>query len=136
MPPFYRPISIFVRAIQHRQPEDAPTRYPSNWRSLRRSVLERDGYRCCNCRRRRELHVHHIVPLARGGRNAASNLVTLCRACHERVEPHVHNLPRGKPDRWQPWRGRVSRWRSERHATRRPTRIDTHDGPSKKVIAR
>lgn len=76
-------------------------RYPRNWRRVRQQVLERDGYRCQNCGYerhwfrpwdRRTLDVHHIVPLSRGGTNRVSNLTTLCRHCHARVEPHVSHL--------------------------------------------
>jgi 5-methylcytosine-specific restriction endonuclease McrA len=60
--------------------------YPRNWASLRANALARDRRRCTRCGargRRVELHVHHIVPLARGGRNALDNLTTLCRDCHQ-----------------------------------------------------
>lgn len=30
-----------------------------------------------------ELHVHHIVPLSKGGDNSLSNLICLCEQCHE-----------------------------------------------------
>ena len=29
--------------------------------------------------------VHHIVPLAEGGSNDESNLMSLCRSCHEKI---------------------------------------------------
>jgi len=58
--------------------------YGWNWRALSRAVKERDGWRCVRCGASGvELHAHHIVPLSRGGSNDMSNLVTLCRACHE-----------------------------------------------------
>jgi hypothetical protein len=63
-------------------------RYPGDWDSIRTSALTRDGYRCGNCGASGPdvaLHVHHIVPLSRGGSNQLSNLRTLCNACHRQV---------------------------------------------------
>jgi len=54
-------------------------------------IFKRDRYRCRNCQRKGsdkgdvELHAHHIVPTERGGRDIRSNLVTLCKECHESV---------------------------------------------------
>jgi len=54
----------------------------SEWFSLRREILERDGYECQNCTNQSNLCVHHIVPISEGGSESKSNLVTLCRRCH------------------------------------------------------
>ena len=54
-------------------------------------VFNQDRYKCRNCQRKGgnkgdiELHAHHIVPTERGGQDTLSNLVTLCRECHESV---------------------------------------------------
>lgn len=53
--------------------------------SLRAKVLKRDGHRCRYCGRRfpaKQLHVDHVVPVARGGRDDERNLVTACVACN------------------------------------------------------
>lgn len=56
--------------------------------SLRYKVLSRDRFRCVACGRSPakdsdvELHVDHIVPWSRGGRNIESNLRTLCSNCN------------------------------------------------------
>lgn len=57
--------------------------YGSNWPTDRRRAIIRDGNRCVYCGAKTELHVHHIRPLSRGGTNAAHNLITLCRRCHQ-----------------------------------------------------
>lgn len=50
------------------------------------AVRERDRRRCANCRASGPevtLDVHHIVPRGRGGSDRMSNLVLLCRRCHD-----------------------------------------------------
>ena len=54
----------------------------------RKRILQRDGYKCRNCRRsvkekEVELEIHHIVPKAMNGSDKDSNLATLCRECHK-----------------------------------------------------
>lgn len=66
--------------------------YPDNWDDLRRMIYERDHYECANCAASDvELHAHHIVPLSLGGTNRMTNLITLCRTCHELLHPHMTN---------------------------------------------
>lgn len=53
--------------------------------STRYAVFERDGYRCRICGRGADdvmLHIDHIVPVSRGGKNAMSNLRVLCADCN------------------------------------------------------
>jgi hypothetical protein len=35
-----------------------------------------------------ELHVHHIRPWAKGGLTEEDNLITLCKTCHDGLDPH------------------------------------------------
>lgn len=53
--------------------------------SIRRFVLERDGYRCRfpGCRSTRNLDAHHLRHRARGGDHRSGNLATLCRGHHK-----------------------------------------------------
>lgn len=53
--------------------------------AVRRAVLKRDKERCVVCERAGSLHLHHYVPVAKGGVNATGNLVTLCANCHMAV---------------------------------------------------
>ena len=71
--------------------------YPPDWDWRKDDVKLRDGRRCTACgwpagarRRRRNLHVHHRVPLARGGDNSFANLTTLCHVCHRNQEGTGH----------------------------------------------
>jgi 5-methylcytosine-specific restriction endonuclease McrA len=53
---------------------------------LRFAVLRRDGFRCVYCGRGEpdgiKLHLDHLVPVVRGGRNELDNLVTACADCN------------------------------------------------------
>lgn len=48
----------------------------------RKSILERDEYKCRNCESESELEVHHIIPVSQDGTKDESNLCTLCSNCH------------------------------------------------------
>lgn len=67
--------------------------YPNDWNALRQAVRIRDE-QCMNCRRTPadtgdlQFDTHHIVPLGRGGSNRLSNLVLLCRDCHDAAHGH------------------------------------------------
>jgi 5-methylcytosine-specific restriction endonuclease McrA len=58
------------------------------WMSIRRKVLQRDGYACQCCGIvRRDNEVDHRIPLEQGGSNELDNLQTLCGGpdgCHTR----------------------------------------------------
>jgi len=94
----------------------APNDYGPNWETQRNAARARDGYRCRQCGKPettpspigdlpigegrgggRQHDVHHLVPFRSFGyvpgvnenyklANELDNLVTLCRACHRRVE--------------------------------------------------
>lgn len=73
-------------------------RYGPEWWEIRRSVLQRDNYRCQECGLSNSdskdtygegLSVHHIVPYEDGGTHALDNLVTLCKACHFEAEQQI-----------------------------------------------
>lgn len=52
---------------------------------VRFEVLTRDGRRCRMCGRTVGLHLHHVVYRSEGGKHVATNLLTLCYGCHDRV---------------------------------------------------
>lgn len=62
--------------------------YPPFWNYLREVVLSRDGDRCqvTGCPSRVTLHVHHKVPVSKGGEHILDNLVSLCNF-HHALEP-------------------------------------------------
>jgi 5-methylcytosine-specific restriction endonuclease McrA len=53
--------------------------------SIAKTVLERDDYRCRGCGTIRNLELHHLQYRSHGGKDAADNLVVLCRRCHNRM---------------------------------------------------
>ena len=82
------------------------TGYPPDWDERRKAVKQRDQYRCTQCgwpdgskRRARNLHVHHAVPLLKGGDNSLENLATLCHVCHRKAEGPGHDQVRYTPRR-------------------------------------
>lgn len=56
---------------------------------LRRSVYERDGYRCVVCGDTEPLTLDHIHPWSLGGPDSFENLQTLCRSCNSRKGARV-----------------------------------------------
>jgi len=63
----------------------------NSWWSLRKSAMERSEGMCDEpgCRSVAK-EVHHIVPLSRGGRNILSNLMCLCKSCHDKRHNHLY----------------------------------------------
>lgn len=49
---------------------------------LRRSVYERDEYRCKGCGSWVDLTIDHVLPEVAGGATELENLQTLCRPCN------------------------------------------------------
>ncbi len=56
-------------------------------RDIKKSVLERDNYRCQFCFEKfdpSELTIDHLIPLAAGGLDEITNYVTCCMPCNQR----------------------------------------------------
>ena len=56
--------------------------YPPDWGERRRLLIHSAGKRCSVCRTTSRLHVHHVIPLSRGGSHKLENLELLCETCH------------------------------------------------------
>ena len=54
------------------------------WEEMRQKVFRRDGYKCVICNEAKDLNVHHIT-YENLGAEKVSDLVTLCRNCHENI---------------------------------------------------
>src|SRR6266851_8067027 len=57
---------------------------PEEYTTVRRRVLERDGWRCQECGSMEILQVHHMKPRSRLGDDVLYNLITLCVDCHRK----------------------------------------------------
>lgn len=84
------------------------------WQIAKTTVRRRDNDQCQRCGQHGTHDVHHRIPRGMGGANTAhayraSNLLTLCRACHHHVEQHRaaardqgHLVPTGiDPEHWE-----------------------------------
>lgn len=70
----------FTEAGLEREPQRSATPAKRTLSALvRRTVLERDAYRCQECGGWADLSIDHVVPEAKGGTDDLDNLQTLCR---------------------------------------------------------
>ena len=89
----------------------------SEFRSLRRKVLEQHHYECYNCRARGKIvkaqEVHHVFKVREYPQYALSefveidgelkrNLIPLCRDCHNKEHRRLNHKPRAtlNEERW------------------------------------
>ena len=79
----------------HLRLEGRPDYRGGNWQVQAGRARERDGYRCRMCgvteeELKRQLDVHHRVPFrtfeSAAEANRLSNLISVCRPCHRRLE--------------------------------------------------
>jgi len=62
---------------------------------LRANIFERDRFRCRGCAKSAD-EIHHMVFRSQGGSDDPSNLVAVCRNCHEQA----HGRRGGKLPAW------------------------------------
>lgn len=83
------PVGIYV-LVEDRQAPEHDRVIPDH---VRRAVLQRDDYKCCECGWHhdkwnpsdpRHLEAHHLLQHVDGGNNTEENLITLCNICHDR----------------------------------------------------
>lgn len=99
--------------------------YPNDWDARRKRVYRRDNWTCQNCKQSggpngdAKLDAHHIVPVSKGGNHDVSNLVTLCRQCHNDAHGGIDDTPRKSPGK------NDSRSKSEERSTTSNKRFKT-----------
>lgn len=49
---------------------------------IKSEVLKRDNYECKKCGSKNNLHIDHIIPVTKGGKNLLNNLQVLCQQCN------------------------------------------------------
>ena len=64
--------------------------------NVKQYVRERDKYTCQICKadtikKGTGLEVHHIIPRSQGGSNKPSNLISLCKKCHNKVHSNSND---------------------------------------------
>ena len=106
-------------------PSESMDKYESaEWKAIEKIVKARDKHTCQSCGIKIGLTIHHILPREEQGTELPSNLITLCRYCHNDVEElglrnklQIIDLKRkrkyikqdhtiatnDKPIRWQQW---------------------------------
>jgi 5-methylcytosine-specific restriction endonuclease McrA len=90
-----RPYAKRVRAPVEPDPEKPwavmGKSVPSEWAVASRVIRERDKV-CQRCGSKRELHVHHVLPRARGGKmDGSTPLLLVCAGCHDYIH-HPRNV--------------------------------------------
>ena len=73
---------------QYSRDPEVHKKYGRAWKRIRDSYVHKHPL-CEQCLKEGRYvaveEVHHIVPLAEGGSNDESNLMSLCRSCHEKI---------------------------------------------------
>ncbi len=80
-----------LMAKQYEKYERAPDtrkKYGNEWRRVRARYVAKHPL-CERCLKEGRItpveEVHHIIPVNRGGTNAESNLMSLCKSCHNKI---------------------------------------------------
>lgn len=64
--------------------------YPGDWEQISLEYRKKIGFICEDCGEYApDGHVHHDVPVSRGGSSSVDNLMFLCKDCHKRRHPHM-----------------------------------------------
>lgn len=68
--------------------------YGKDWSATTKSVKQRDAGKCVECGSTKDVQLHHIIPLTKGGTNHGFNLISLCETCHCKRHAHMKNKVR------------------------------------------
>lgn len=78
-------IRAYRRGLIH---YDNPNKFgrTNQWESISKAIKISDKMKCCMCNATNvELDTHHIVYVKKFGTNQKTNLISLCRNCHEKI---------------------------------------------------
>lgn len=74
--------------------------YPNNWKDVASCIRRIDGFKCAVCTAQDQtIDVHHILYVSNFGTHQQSNLISLCRKCHE--AEHKRNFDFGETEKEQ-----------------------------------
>ena len=65
-------------------------------KNYKQACKVRDGFKCRVCKSSENLQVHHIKGRIKGGSDRLSNLMTLCKDCHDKYHTEGLKLPKQK----------------------------------------
>ena len=61
----------------------------ASWQEV---IVDYLGGLCIWCGTDKKLHLHHSLPLSRGGRNVMSNLELVCSKCHKALHKQISKI--------------------------------------------
>ena len=70
------------------------------WQKKRSERLKIDGFKCQICGRPMDLQVHHLTYANIYNENVYTDLITLCKYCHEQIEKRKQEFNTGKRRAW------------------------------------
>lgn len=59
----------------------------SKIKKLKPQIIEKYNGKCFTCYTKKNLHIHHIVPMSKGGKSELDNLMLVCNKCHIYCSP-------------------------------------------------
>ena len=59
-------------------------RYGRTWRKVRNEYIKYHPF-CEMCLTAEASEVHHIIPISEGGKHDKSNIMAVCRECHDEI---------------------------------------------------
>ena len=73
--------------------------YPNNWKEVASRIRRLDGFQCVACAAQDQaIDVHHIVYVSNFGTHQQSNLISLCRECHEAEHKRSFDIGEAEPE--------------------------------------
>lgn len=94
----FKVVRAYRRGLLHFDPP-AGWGYPKSWKEVASRIRQLDNFTCIVCAAQyRTIDVHHIVYVSNYGTHQQSNLISLCRQCHEAEHKRVFDFGEGKDD--------------------------------------
>lgn len=82
-------LCVRCRYLLNKKSTDQDNKLYAKSRKVRDALVTARGRFCQQCGRyMQRVHGHHLVPIRKGGDNDPSNILLLCRDCHELEHSH------------------------------------------------